>query len=151
MTARKPTTLSANWQHAFVWVMVLNYVVNVVTVIHLYTRPGTYISTGTWLFQVSGWAYPLLSACAGLLLSYQRYKNWLNRVFWAVLLAAISTTAMGIVMTVVEHIRQINSWFYTGNSTSYWLAFGWEWTVMLVTFGAYLLGLAYVMRKGKRR
>jgi|GEM_PF-2234675 len=141
--------LTTHWQWAFVGVMVISYAVQVGSILRSFVQAG-FIGFGTWLFQVTSWVYPVVLALVGLVFAWHRTKSWAYRIFWAVFLAVIASVITNAITMVVEQVRSANNWFYTGSSNNLWLAFGWEWSIMLVCLAAYIAFLYKIYRKGKR-
>ncbi len=147
--AKRPTavlSLTANWQRAFIAATLIYFLSSVALILHTYTHYGR-IGAGTWTYQIVTWAYPIASAVVGLLFAMRRNQRWLQRVFWALFLTTLSSMAVNIVLLAENQIRSANNWFYTGNSPSYWLAFGWDWLLMGICFVLYCTGLWWISRR----
>jgi len=135
-------SLSVKWQWAFIIIMIAGFLGEVASLLDTLN-----VGTGTRTFEMSLLACPLLSALAGLLFAYSRHKLWLHRIFWAVFLATLSVTVLDLLTLAENRVRSINDWFYAGTSSSYWLAYGWEWTTMILCYAAYCGGLWLLSRK----
>jgi len=141
--------LSANWQALFVTATFLSWLSLVGVTLLAFMQSG-YISAGTWAFQITTWALPVAYLVAGFVLLGQ-YVQFGKRLFMACLAASIGMSIFYAVDTLENRL-----WFtYIAtqpagiHDTSWWTAFGNEWTMMLIGLAVYIGGLYLATRKSR--
>jgi len=147
--APKTVTITRPWQLTFIGGVVAAQALFVGTMLWSFTRHGTYISAGTWVWQVTTWVYPLLYVAAGYAFVMSRVRGLVPRLFWSVFLATIGYFVYAALGMPLNYIRS-NVFNYTySNDPSLWSAFGWDWSVMAALFALFCLSLL-VIRLRKR-
>jgi hypothetical protein len=146
-------TINRNWQLAFITAMVVTQLLSVGTILWMFTRHSAYISGGTWAYQVSQWAYPLLFLGAAYFFVRKRIVGVLPQLFWMVFVSTIGLVAWSALGLLLNALFSLYNWWpqVTSSDRSWWSAFGITWTEMLVLWALYCLGLWLIAREGKRR
>lgn len=141
--------LSANWQAAFIAVSVLGWASYVANIVYTFVQTG-YVSSGTWVFQVTTWLLLPLFVVIGFALLRQ-YRQVGARFFMAVLAGVIGQGAYQIVSAWENRFwyNYVATQPAGPTDTSWWTAFGNEWVVMVVCLALYSAVLYAVMRKSR--
>lgn len=145
-------TITKPWQSAFIAAAIASQALWVGMFVWNFTRPHQYINAGTWTWQITTWAYPLLFLGIGYFFASRRVRGTLPRLFWAMFLTVMGymlySTGSVAFNWLAPHI------FYphiAPGDTSLWAAFGRDWTEMLVVLLAYTVVLGVLDRRSKRR
>lgn len=152
---KQPTlvTINRRWQLIFTVSLVATQLLGAATMLWMFTRHGSYISGGTWAFQISTWLYPLPFLAAAYLFVRKRILGFVPTTFWMVFLTTIGVSSWYAIDAVLNAAFNVFNWWPQAANTdrSWWSAFGITWTEMFVVFVLYCLGLWLVTRQGKRR
>ena len=142
--------LSANWQALFMTAAILGWLSLVGATLFSFMQSG-YISAGTWAFQITTWALPVAFLVVGFAL-LGRYAPFGKRLFMAFFAATIGMSIFYAVDTLENR-----AWFTLiatqpagVNDTSWWTAFGNEWTMMVAGLAVYAAGLYIATRHARR-
>lgn len=144
-------SLSASWQALFITAGIVSWLSMVAAMI-LNFMESRYVSGGTLTFQITLWMQPVVFLLIAFAL-LGHYRPLMKRIFMSFLAASIGMALYGSVV-MWGHALWNNLYalqhpvgFY---DTSWWSAFGFDWTMMLaglVVFGA---GLYVATRKARR-
>ena len=142
--------LSANWQALFIVATVLGWLSLVVSMVYTFGTSG-YISTGTWLFQITTWLLPLVFFAAAYI-QLGQYSARMHRIFVACLASSIGMALYGVVAT--WEYRLWSAYTFThpiaADDTSLWSAFGNEWLLMGASVVVFAVGLYLATHLSRR-
>lgn len=143
-------TLSANWQALFITGVLLAWLSTLTSTLLVLTRG--YVGGGTWVFQLTTWVHPIVFFVAAFVL-LAHYRPVMKRVFMA---CFATVTGMALYSAVAIWEQQAWYSYYTvahpvaANDTSWWTAYGNDWTMMLASLVIFAGGLYLATRKSRR-
>ncbi len=135
--------VSPRLQLAFLFAIALYYLFNIGVVIQNYLSSSTYVSTDTWTYyQLTVWLLPVLYLLLGLSFIWKQYHRLLERFFFGCLLGAVGFLTYSAVASV------ISVWITPSYaSQSIWVAFGFNWALMLGGLTIFTGVIAILSRK----
>ncbi|HVU59226.1 MAG TPA: hypothetical protein VHC98_00065 [Candidatus Saccharimonadales bacterium] len=142
--------LSANWQAAFITLVILGWAGGVALMIFNFVTIDQYVSGGTWAFWITSWLLPVLFFGTALA-CLRHYRQAVQRVFMACLASTIGMLAYGLASGWENRLwYSLHTQAVSAGDTSWWAAFGNDWTVMAVCLALYASGLMLVTHRGRR-
>jgi len=142
---KETVTLPPFYQQLFVVAVVGGWLVELLVMVHTFTH--TYISAGSWAFQITNWLFPVALFVLSLAYVARTYSGWRRRLFWATLLTVVAMSIYGCV-SLLESLWYNNyshSHPITGNSD--WAVFGNDWIMMGVGLLIYIVLLFWIRRE----
>ena len=144
-TNTQSVAISPSWQIAFISVMVLTWLSSFWYLI--IDMAASYISSGTWTYQLVLIGTPLVWFGVSLAYMWRSHKEWLGRIFSAMLLTFVGYGVYVALSSLEEALRMR---FYppvitNASDDSLWTAFGHEWLMAALAFVLFV-SVLYIMR-----
>lgn len=138
-----------SWQLTFVLTLLASQVISNGVMIWGMVAVDGYVSSGTWVISLTMWLYPLLFLVPAYIFASSQARNFLSRLFLALIVSSIAVFIYQIVDTLFESYREITHYAVSGSGL--WSAFGDQWIVMSVIFVLFIITIVYLSRRKRTK